>query len=155
VCFRIGLEAVYVYSLYLVYLTMNTGLIVRGYLTPLGGRRFTFGHHSAQQLALLLQALVKAKQIRLRQLQAVEDGISKLGRAQQELDAWLRVNESKVASLRDGSLTPEDVIVASDALSAQAIQAQVRASCIVHAAAGLLFDVPPPSTCHLMCKNDC
>ena len=71
-----------------------------------------------------MQKLLAAKQARVQQLQAVEENTSRLCAARQQLGQWLAENESRGKQLRD-DLTPEEVIVASDALSEQAIQAQV------------------------------
>lgn len=79
----------------------------------------------------------------------MEDGISKLGRARQELDAWLQVNEPKAASLGEGALKAEDVIVTSDALSAQAIQAQV------HTTQSLCATVDSPNSLMLLLCSKC
>lgn len=85
------------------------------------------------QLYSCLQALTAAKQKRLQQLQAVEANVSKLGAARQELDAWLQANEAKAATLLGADVQPGDVIVASDALSDQAIRVQVRHTQPAHA----------------------
>ena len=71
-----------------------------------------------------VQALLAAKKARTGQLQAVEENTTRLCTARQRLGQWLSENEDKGRHLRD-DLTPEDVIVASDELSAQAIKAQV------------------------------
>lgn len=87
-----------------------------------------------------IQALAAAKKGRTDQLQAVEENTSRLCSARQQVETWLRDNEAKSAHLQE-TLKPEDVIIATDALSQQAMQAQVRfalcASCESLLAEGL------------------
>ena len=73
---------------------------------------------------LCIQELVAAKKARINQLSAIEENSSRLCEAKEQLEVWLRENEHKAANLQ-GELTPEEVIVASDALARQAIDAQV------------------------------
>ena len=72
-----------------------------------------------------MQKLMVAKRARLEQLQAIEENTSRLCSARQQLVVWLRENEGRAGQVQD-CLTPDDVIVATDQLSEQAMHAQVR-----------------------------